>query len=129
AASQFELGQRSGGFSEMRSRGPTIAGLTERKSVRRIPAKQGRATEYPLPCSTDLRHEFRPCGLLRPGAAAAMYELPDRAAFLGRDRSQHLCGMAAGNPAARHGLALSACAVLPLDVLVLRLPHHGRAPR
>ena len=56
-------------------------------------------------------------------------ELSDRAAFLRRDRPRYLCRMARRHSAKRLRLALSACPVLPVDVLVLRLPHLGGSPR
>src|SRR6266568_1666040 len=51
------------------------------------------------PIRGRVRHEARSCGLLRAGTVAEIYELPDRAAFFGRDRPRHLCRVAQGDTA------------------------------
>ena len=66
---------------------------------------------------------------LRTGTIAEIYELSDRTAFLGRNRPRHLRRMAEGYPAARRRFTVPARSVLPVDVLVLRLPHLSRPPR
>src|SRR3954466_3446699 len=83
----------------------------------------------PNPLQEISAHEARSCGLLRSGTVATLHQLSDCAAFFHRDRSFQLCRMAESAPAPDQRFALSACAVLPCDVLVLRLPHHGGTAR
>jgi hypothetical protein len=73
-------------------------------------------------------NEARSCLLLRTRTIAEIYELSDRTAFLGRNRPRHLRRMAEGYPAGRRRFTVLARSVLPVDVLVLRLPHVGRSP-
>lgn len=73
-------------------------------------------------------NEARSCLLLRTRTIAEIYELSDRSAFLGRNRPRHLRRMAEGYPAGRRSFTVLARSVLPVDVLVLRLPHVGRSP-
>src|SRR5262245_7099635 len=64
-------------------------------------------------------------GVLRSGAVAAIYQLPDRATFLAGRQSRNLRRMAKGHPLKGYRVALSARAVLPGDVLVLWLSYLG----
>src|ERR1700732_2945129 len=66
----------------------------------------------------EYEHEARCCGVPRAATAARLHGLCGRAAFFDGGRAGHLYQMVEGGSAARHGVALSARPVLPVDLLV-----------
>src|SRR4051812_15541730 len=70
-------------------------------------------------------NEARSRGLLWSGAFAPLHQLSHSSVFFRRAGPRRLGRLVEGDPATCDRLALSACAVLPADVLVLRLPHDG----
>src|SRR5690242_14462997 len=110
-----------------------VANLSKRKSAALVPCMKEETAgtdQVPHQFSRELRRdEARSCDVLRAGAPAALHQLSYRSPFLTNDRARHLCRMAERDPAPGQRLALSPRAVLPVDVLVLRLSHHGGAAR